>query len=796
MTLSDRAVCLHAAGAQNWAHFDRGIPRYVCEHVRALHVLAPEALDSILLDPRLPLTGNLDWLLGRGLLGWSGEERWTASQSPESLPSVYHVMSPFEPDTPLDIMWPGWARSSRVATVVTVYDLIPLIFAEHYLVDPRVRAEYMARAALIRHVDGVVAISQSTASDVVELLGVPSERVHVIHAGATEIFGSMYSSKDQAWEHVHRHLDRIRRGFILYVGGFEFRKNLETLIEGYARLAPALRRTHQLVIACRLLPEQRLALEQFGGKLGIGPGEFALTGYVSDAELGALYHACTLFVFPSLYEGSGLPILEAMACGAPVAASATSTGPEILGDLEATFDPRSPDSIGACLTEALTSTGGLERLTVRSRDRVARYTWRRVAEESINAYEHVLARSSRRRPRRARVALVTPWPTERSGIAQYSLRLAAEIGRRADVDVIVARRVEEYPQPREEGVRLFCARDFDWFRSVRQPDRIIYCMGNSSFHGYVYELLRRHPGSVVFHDVRLSGFFGWLAGVERPEDPAGRWAERIRASYGDRLPSEATAAGPPTWELQRALGIYMTRELQQYAQKCFVHSEFARDILALDRGPADRHVPISVLPFGMPDAPQTPRDADAGSHPPGPLIISLGVVSEVKGIATLIRAFGLLASDMPTARLVIAGPTDSAESQRWHRYIDEHAPGANIELPGEVSAERYSELLRTADLAVQLRLISNGEASAAVADCLACGLPTVVSDLGWTGELPAAAVSKVPLNVGPEQLKSRMAQLLADPSQTTAISCAARQCARAATFADVADAYLEALGLN
>jgi glycosyltransferase involved in cell wall biosynthesis len=793
MTLADRTVSLYAAGAQNWTHFDRGIPRYVVEHVRALHRLAPQSLQSVLLNPRHPLVGSFNWLLGTGLLGFNGAERSTAGQRAVPRQSVYHIMSPFELDTPLDNLWPAWARGSGVSTVVTVYDLIPLIFSDHYLADPRVRLEYEARVELIRHVDGVLAISQSTADDVVERLGVRRDRVHVIHAGATETFATMYASREQAGEHVARHIAGITRGFFLYVGGFEFRKNLEGLIAGYARLAPELRRTHQLVIACRMLPEQRLMLERLGGRLGIRPGELVLTGYVSDADLGALYHACTLFVFPSLYEGSGLPILEAMSCGAPVAASATSTGPEILGGPEATFDPRSPDSIASCLTEVMTSTTALRRLADRSRERIAQYSWRRVAEESIDAYDRVLARASRRRPMRPRIALVTPWPPERSGIADYSLRLARQLGLRADVDVIVDRPVQEYAEPLEEGVHLFSARDFDWVRTARQPDRIVYCMGNSAFHGFVHHLLRRHPGAVVLHDTRLTGFYGWLAGTERPEDPVGRLAEWIRALYGDRLPPQATEAGPPTWEAQLALGIYMTREVQQYAQRCFVHSEFARDILALDRAPSDRDVPVAVLPFGMPDVDRSPRDPEPAKRP---LIISLGYVHEVKGLATLIRAFALLATEMPAARLVIAGPTDAAESERWHRYKQEHAPRANIEIPGAVSAERYAELLRTADLAVQLRQISNGEASAAVADCLSAGVPTVVTDVGWTSELPATAVSKVPLDVGPEQLKSRMAELLASSSRRQAIGSAAQACAAAATFADVADAYLDALGLR
>ena len=98
-----------------------------------------------------------------------------------------------------------------------------------------------------------------------------------------------------------------------------------------------------------------------------------------------------MFVFPSFYEGFGLPILEAMACGAPVAASDTTSVPEVLGDLDGTFDPHDPDSIASCLAETLTSEELLERLRSRSERQAAEFTWKHVAEESIVAYQRTVS---------------------------------------------------------------------------------------------------------------------------------------------------------------------------------------------------------------------------------------------------------------------------------------------------------------------------------------------------------------------------------------------------------------------
>lgn len=791
MTLPKRAVSLFAGGAQNWTHLDRGIPRYVVEHLRALLRVSPTVIDSVLLDHAGPLTGNLNWLLDTGLLEWGRDQRPLGRRGGKALPSVYHIMSPFEP-TSMQTMWPTWARSPDVATVVTVYDLIPLIFPDHYLPQARGRVEYRARAEMLRHVDGVLAISETTARDLVERLEVPPDRVHVIHAGATDTFGPMYASAEEARQHLAAHHPSIRPGFMLYVGGFEFRKNLDMLIRAYARVPPAVRAAHQMVITCKLLEEQRAALQRLAHEVGLRASDLVLTGFVVDADLGALYRACALFVFPSLYEGSGLPVLEAMACGAPVAASSTSTGPELLGDAEATFDPSSADAIAGCLTELVTSVGTLERLAARSRERAAAYTWTRVARDTLTAYEQVLEQRTRRvmTRRRPRIALVTPWPPDRSGIADYNLRLAIELGQRVDVEIVVPRAQSEYHVPLEHGVQLRSARSFDPSRNVRRPDRIVYCMGNSEFHGYVYDLLRRHRGAVVFHDVRLTGFYGWYSGTENPADPAGRLAEWVEALYGDRLPPEATGS-VPAWERQLGLGIYMTQDVQRHAERCLVHSEMARSVLTLDRDPMATAPPVSVVPFGMPQ----PAGREYGSDVEAPLIVSLGYVSEVKGLATLIGAFALLAAAMPQARLVVAGPADDGELERWREYAAVHAPGAAIEIPGAVSVMRYHELLRAADVAVQLRLISNGEASAAVADCVAAGVPTIVTEIGWLAQLPDTAVSKVSVGVTAQQLCLRLSELIADASQRSEMGDGARAHAAGSRFADVADAYLKVLEL-
>jgi glycosyltransferase involved in cell wall biosynthesis len=389
MSLTPGSVWLDARGTQSAAHGERGVARYVAEHTKALVNVAPEAIGAIGLDPAVPIPHSMRPLEGSGPIRWHGSTNADGVPSP----SIYHVMSPFEMTMTLDEIWPVWARRSDARVVVTLYDLIPLVMREDYLTESgwgHMGTAWMARLGLIRAAHQVLTISQRTAEDAVERLRLPENRVTVIHSGASQHHSSLVRTHDQAVELLRSERPKVRPGFLLYVGGDEARKNMEGTIRAYARLPAPLRREHQLVIACRIGPLRRFELRNFAASLGIARDEIELTGFVSDEELAALYRACKLFIFPSLYEGAGLPILEAMSCGAPVAASNTSSIPELLGDLEATFDPADPADIARCLGEVLEDTAALDSLRERSRRRLGVYTWERVANETIAGYERAM----------------------------------------------------------------------------------------------------------------------------------------------------------------------------------------------------------------------------------------------------------------------------------------------------------------------------------------------------------------------------------------------------------------------
>ncbi len=402
------------------------------------------------------------------------------------------------------------------------------------------------------------------------------------------------------------------------------------------------------------------------------------------------------------------------------------------------------------------------------------------------------ARSLVRGRRRRRLALVTPWPPEQSGVADYSLRLATALAEHVDVEVVVSGPVADFAVAPDRRVKVVSSLSRDMLKRLRRSDRVLYCMGNSSFHLHVYDLLRQHPGAVLLHDAQLTGFYGWYAGRERPEDPLGRLVERVEQDYGALVPPDELRTAPLSWERRAALGIYLTAEIQRYAQQVFVHSQFAQQVVERDGRVAGHGAPVSVMPFGMP--PPSPDGARSSAGQP-PLVVHMGVVGEIKGIAVLIEAFAQVAARHPGAKLLLAGPVDDAAIAHWRSFAAREAPSATIELLGRVSVERWQDLLAAADVAVQLRVVSNGEASAAVCDCIAAGVPTVVTDLGWMSELPESAVARVAPGVAPAVLAGQIGELIADLPRRALLSAGALACAADLSFERVATDYIAALGL-
>jgi len=235
-----------------------------------------------------------------------------------------------------------------------------------------------------KRADAIVAVSESARRDIVSVLKVPADKVRVIHEAAGEEYRPIECRGDL--ERVTNAYE-LQDPFILSVGTIEPRKNLERLLAAYSDLRQAGRREKLLLVGQLgwkyhgvLREIDRLALRNC----------IRILGYVPDADLPAIYNLASVLAFPSLYEGFGLPVLEAMACGTPVLTSNCSSLPEIAGDAAVLVDPRSHDSIFEGLRRMLIDPGLREHLRAAGLRRAAQFSWAKAAAETTQLYESAI----------------------------------------------------------------------------------------------------------------------------------------------------------------------------------------------------------------------------------------------------------------------------------------------------------------------------------------------------------------------------------------------------------------------
>lgn len=274
----------------------------------------------------------------------------------------------------------------RVPKVVTCHDLIPLIFHEEYLGGLRLQREWRRQVEIHRYRSArrVIAISQHTRRDLIELLGVPEDRIDVVEHGIDHAHYQPRVLPGDA--DVLRSLRLNQRPYILYVGGGDTRKNLVHLVRAYA--SAQLSSQVDLVFA-GMLTDAEQRLRQEARTLGVGDSTRFL-GFVEDNGLPALYRGCLAHAFPTLYEGFGFPVLEAMACGAPSLTTPHASLGDITGDAALTVDGRSERETAAALKRLVTDATLRSDLAQRGPKAAARYTWRACAEGTLETYRRAL----------------------------------------------------------------------------------------------------------------------------------------------------------------------------------------------------------------------------------------------------------------------------------------------------------------------------------------------------------------------------------------------------------------------
>ena len=735
---------------QSRAHADRGIARYTCELARAITKLDPARIDCFSINPVLGVPSSI--------YGFADTHRIVRSdQLKGKKVSLLHITSPVELDRPIEQMLTG--RPDKL--IVNLYDLIPAIFPERYLKDAGTASRYWSRLGLYSSADAILSDSQSAVDDVVRILGVSPGRCTVIGAGTGPEFIPWDGRGRAPIDRIRAALPQVRSGFILAPSGMDWRKNFVALLEAFSFLPKSLRQHHQLVLMCKVTEHEQRHLEEQCSRMDI-EADVLVTGYVSDDVLVALQQTAALVVFPSLYEGFGLPVLEARRCGAPVICGDNSSLREILPAF-ARFDASSTGAIAAAMTRPLVDATFRKSLVEIA---LPDLSWEVAAERTLAVYDQVLG-SSAVASRRPHLAYVSPLPPIESGIADYTYRLVTALAKQIRVTCFVDQSPHDVHTP--PGVQVRPLSDLSTLYAAGYYDKIVVALGNNEWHASSVAVLHQLPAAAHLHDLRLVNCYttsDWPAIVAR-HYPGRYFDFQLRSFDGPSAPAVYSQ------------GVLLLSDVARSATELLVHSSFAATMVELDTG----GLATNIGPLAMPT--DVTRDVELDDV--GPYVVaSFGILSPLKQSEKVIVAGEILTEDpQVTVALVGLGPQSGVQG-----------PGGRIVFPGRQSGPDFAAWMRRTTVAIQLRDSSNGESSAALGECLAFGIPTIVTDLGSMSELPDDVVVKVPREISAGDLAALVRGLLDSPIRRSSLSLAAQLFARENSFDVVATRLLIALGLQ
>ena len=337
-----------------------GVGHYTTELKRSLAVVAPRDQFE-LISPKPGLLNRRWWSVG--------------------LP-LYLSRNSFDLFHGTNYEVPLWSRRT---SVVTIHDLSLLLHPEahepHLVRRARWRLPLMAKSASM-----IITPSTSVKNEICEMLGVDAAKVAVTPEAPRAVFKRR---EDAEVIEVRRRLG-VSDDFILFVGTIEPRKNLHRLIEAFEQLLSSL--SPQLVIA----GGQGWLMDDFSSVITQKRLEdrICLTGYLHDEDLRALYSSCGVFVYPSVYEGFGLPPLEAMACGAPVITSRIPSITETVGTAARLVDPHDTNDLSRAIVEMLTDDGMRKHYSEAGAEHVKKFTWEQTAIKTLDVYRQLVPQKS------------------------------------------------------------------------------------------------------------------------------------------------------------------------------------------------------------------------------------------------------------------------------------------------------------------------------------------------------------------------------------------------------------------
>jgi FkbM family methyltransferase len=719
-----RDVVLDARSLQDPGLALRGVGQYARELARSLRATGSTVL--LLVDPELgPLDGEL------------ADLAQVDEITPQRATTVRWLVQP-SPMTASQAPLLPLLDDDQVHCTAVVHDLIPAAYPDVYLSGESGRLRQAAREQALRLYDELLLNSHATLAEVTRVLGRPPRTGTV------------------AWPSLEQHtagaltppMPPLPERYLLLAGGYEHRKNVVAGL-GAAALLQRQGPLHVVVMGWSGPVE---LVRSLASDAGLDADLLHVLPYVDDEQAATVRGQATVTVVPSFAEGLSLPVIEGVRAGSPVVASAIPPHLELLGAGPWLADPASPEHLARAVRAVVADRAevlGRQARSVGAHEHLS-------VEEAVGATHRRLEAADRsapatRAPRaegRPRIGVVTPWPPQRSGIADFSRATLAPLATSVDLVLHTSRSARHEGAP---GATFAPASVAD--PALASHDALLTVIGNSHFHLPGIEVVEARGGVALCHDVRQTELNSYLGlqdalsgGQRRPAPP--RQTRTLRHEL-DAVPT---------------LGF---GHLARHCSKLLFHSAVAADRVAVETG-----VPTAALPF-VPY--RQPKDGELGGaareaaraalHLTGDAVhlgLLGGVDIRTKAADVIVEAHAWLRQwDHPVVLHVVGG-VDPVLQVHLEQLVEQAGTAASVLWHGHVGAADYRRWLIAVDLGVQLRTAALLTLSGAVADLAAFGVPSVASaamadDMG----LPAF-VRRVPDDFSPLIVAEALEAALAD----------------------------------
>ena len=639
---------------------------------------------------------------------------------------------------------------------VILYDLIPFIYQSPYLDDPKMKEWYLEKTEELKKADILLSISNSSKQEAHAYLNIPDDKVVNISAAVEDIYKPVLYTDSQAKEIYQPY--GINKPFVLYTGGIDYRKNIDALIQAFSMLPKQQLQTHQLVIVCSISDAELHRLNRLSKTYNLNENEIIFTNYVPKKTLIALYNLCKVFIFPSLHEGFGLPILEAMQCHKAVISANNSSLIEVLGNEKAMFDAKDINSICSKLNQALTDEDFRVSLQEHSKTQALKFSWDKSATLALKALKDTFDKKQiTPAGKKPTLAYISPLPPQKSGISYYSAELLQELSKYYDLQLIT----DESENLDDDIKQNYKTKTFDYFtQNYTEYQRVLYHFGNSPFHKHMFELLEDIKGVVVLHDFYLSGVVSHL---QLTQQRANFWIDELYHSHGYKAVQEYF----DTKDMDYITAKYpVNLSVLENAVEVIVHSDYSKNLAKQFYG-NDISKSLTTIPHLRLEAPsfsqlQAKRALDLPDD--AFIVCSFGLLGETKLNHRLLEVF--LSSSLsknPNCHLVFVGENNPAQyGEKMTKAINASAIKNRITITGWADKKLFNTYLQAASIAVQLRTNSRGETSGTVLDCMSYGIPTIVNANGSMKELDDNAVVKLDDDFNDNDLKVQIEKLFQD----------------------------------